>query len=82
MTERDVVLRLDRRRALVFFEFLTRFGDGGRLSIEHQAEQRVLWDLCADLERDLVEPFRPDYDVLLRDARQHVADDQTPRGRP
>ncbi len=79
MSGDDVVLRLDRRRALVFFEFLSRFGDAGQLSIGHQAEERVLWDLCADLERELVEPLRPDYDTLLRDARQQVADDQAPR---
>ena len=79
MSGQDVMLRLDRRRALVFFEFLSRFSENAKLSIEHQAEERVLWDLCADLERGLDEPLRLNYDQLLDDARQRVADDLEPR---
>ncbi len=78
MTDEDVVLRLDRHRALVLFEFLSRFGDDASLSIKHQAEERVLWDLCGALQRELVEPFRPDYDQLLDAARKWVADDTEP----
>ena len=81
MSDEDVVLRLDRRRALVFFDFLSRFSDDEKLSINHQAEERVLWDLCADLERELVEPLRPDYDQLLANSRKVVADDLEPRKR-
>lgn len=74
MSADKISLELSASQALVLFELLSRFSDSDRLSIEHQAEQRVLWDLCADLESQLVEPFRPDYDKLLLDARQRVAD--------
>jgi hypothetical protein len=74
MTAEQVPLRLSRAHAIVLFEFLSRFSQQERLTIEHQAEERVLWDLCADLERELAEPFRADYADILRGARELVAD--------
>ena len=71
---------MNGNEALVLFEFLSRFSEEGRLTIEHQAEQRVLWGLCAVLETQLVEPFRSDYDQLLRNARDLVADPREPEG--
>jgi hypothetical protein len=74
MSEDQISLRLPRAHALVLFEFLSRHSETDRLSIEHPSEERVLWDLCADLERQLVEPFRPDYKDVLERARTTVAD--------
>ncbi len=78
MSETQALLHLNQSQALMLFEFLSRFSQDGRLAIEHQAEERVLWDLCAILERQLVEPLRPDYDQLLRKARDLVADPLEP----
>ena len=72
--EEEVVITLPRAQALVLFEFLSRFSDDKKLEIQDQAEERVLWDMCCDLERVLVEPFRSDYDVLLQRARDSVRD--------
>ncbi len=71
-----VIIELSRAEALVLFELLSRWSESGADSvpIEHQAEQRVLWNLEAVLERTLHEPFRADYDDLLAQARQTVAD--------
>ena len=69
-----ISLELTRMEALVFFAFLRRYEDRGRLAIEDQAEQRVLWDLCAMLESSLHEPLSPDYGQLLAQARASVRD--------
>ncbi len=69
-----ISLELTRLEALVFFEFLHRYTDRGRLAIEDQAEQRVLWDLCAMLESALEESLVPGYAELLARARASVRD--------
>jgi hypothetical protein len=75
MTQRkDVKLTLKRSHALVLFEFLSRYSEDRKLEIRDQSEQRVLWDLCCDLERVLEEPLRPDYSTLLEIARKEVRD--------
>lgn len=74
MTDENASLNLNQDQALVLFEFLWRFSDTDQLSIEDQAEQRVLWDLCCDLERQLVAPLKPDYKNLLEEARARVRD--------
>jgi hypothetical protein len=76
--DEKVVIELSRAHALVLFEFLSRFSDSDdqdrRLEIQDQAEERVLWDMCCDLEKALVEPFSPDYAGLLQRARDTVRD--------
>lgn len=71
-----VTLQLSNPEALVLFEFLARGADGRPedYRVEHQAEQRVLWDLQAMLESKLVEPIVPEYDSLLQRAREEVQD--------
>lgn len=64
MTE-EISLELSHDRALVLFEWLARTGAGEQpAAFEDQAEQRVLWDLEAVLEKRLVEPFKSDYREL------------------
>lgn len=76
VSDDKVVIELSRAHALVLFEFLARFSNGGdhKLEIKDQAEARVLWDMCCDLEKVLTEPFRKDYTELLRHARDVVRD--------
>ena len=71
-----VTLELSNPEALVLFEFLARGADKRpeAYRIEHQAEQRVLWDLQAMLESKMIEPLRPEYDTLLQRAREEVQD--------
>lgn len=69
-----VVIELSCADALVLFEFLSRFSNDDKLEIKDQAEKRVLWDMCCDLETALVEPFRSDYTGLLQKARDVVRD--------
>ncbi len=69
-----VRLELTPDEALVLFELLSRYSDTDTFTIEDQAEQRALWDLCCLLERELAEPFRPDYIQLLQEARDRLRD--------
>lgn len=70
----DITITLSRNESLVFFEFLSRYTEEGRLDIQDQAEQRVLWNLQAALESALPEPFAHDYLQHLQRARQSVRD--------
>jgi len=68
-----VTIELSNHEALVLFEFLHRFDEEG-YRFADQSEQRVLWDVESMLEKQLVEPFSPDYHILLTDARATVRD--------
>lgn len=72
-----VTLTLSSDEALVLFEWLAtadpRAGMGPQF--DDPAEQRVLWNLHAQLERTLIEPFRSDYTQLLAAARVRVRDE-------
>jgi hypothetical protein len=60
--------------AFVHVDFLSRFSQDETLTIAHPAEERVLWDLCCVLEKQVVELFEPDYATKLAAARTRVAD--------
>ena len=74
MTGPPIRLELSVNEALVLFEFLSRYSETDKLSIEDQAEQRVLWNLCCDLEKILIEPFSSNYEQLLKTAREKTRD--------
>lgn len=60
--------------ALVLFEWLSRQNEPANLGFQDQAEERVLWDLLAQLEKALVAPLLPDYRERLANARAAVRD--------
>jgi hypothetical protein len=69
----DVDISLNQDKALVLFEWLTAFNKS-EPTFSDQAEQRVLWDVEALLERALDALFRSDYESLLANARSRVRD--------
>jgi len=75
----QVTIELRNDEALVLFELLTRWSETSErvVHLEHQVEQRVLWDILAGLERYLVEPFMADYADQLAQARRTVQDDES-----
>jgi hypothetical protein len=76
-TDSNVVnISLNRDEAIVLFEFLTRYSEAPqKLRIEHQSEQRVLWDMQAQLESTLQEPINnPSYEKRVAEARESVRD--------
>ena len=68
-------LELTGDEALVLFEFLSRYSNNNILAIEDQAEQQALWDLRCLLEKQLLQPFLPEYDQLLQQARTRLTSD-------
>ena len=75
LPEQNVDLTLSQAEALVLFEFLARFGQDGSLRIEHPAEEQALFNVLAELERQLVEPLMSSYADLLETARAAVRPD-------
>ena len=74
MKEDEVVFTLSKDEAIILFEFTSRFTDTDVLCIEDQTEQRVLWNICASLEKVLREPFDPMWKQILEQARDTVRD--------
>jgi hypothetical protein len=59
-------------RSIVFADFLLRFRDKGRLAVEHEAEEQLLYDLCATVENQLPELFDPQWGALVERSRTAV----------
>ncbi|MFT6867845.1 MAG: hypothetical protein ACJA08_002690 [Cyclobacteriaceae bacterium] len=77
MSDEKVNIQLTKDEAIVLFKFLGRFNknnDSNRF--EDQAETRVLWDIECILEKELSEPFRADYQEIVKKARESVRDDK------
>jgi hypothetical protein len=73
MSEQPITLRLSSDQALVLFDWLSRFNDATNLRFDHAAEQRVLWDVEAMLESQLLVPLDPEYRNMLMMARDRVS---------
>lgn len=76
MSMEKKTIQVSRSEALVLFEFLSRYRENERLDIVDQSEERVLWDILADLETKLTEPFKSDYQELLEKARNEIRDEE------
>lgn len=74
MSGETIKIELNSDEALILFEFLSRYSETDTLTIEDQAEQRILWNLCCDLEKLLVERFSENYRELLETARSRIRD--------
>jgi len=75
MGKENINIQLTKNEALVLFELLGRVNQKNLSGIfEDQSEQRVLWDLEANLEKQLSEPLQPDYFDILTKAREEVRD--------
>ena len=71
----DVTVTLTGDEAVVLFEFLQRFSNTDKLTIEDQAEERALWNLCCLFEKTLVIPFDVSYPEALHSARDRLRDE-------
>jgi hypothetical protein len=64
--------------ALVLFEWIARFNASKQSGFRDQAEQRVLFDMEAVLEKNLAQVFAEDYVALVEKARAAVRDQEQP----
>lgn len=71
----SIAVTLSSEEALVLFEWLTRCDSAGLLEVEDGSEQRVLWKLEGQLEKQLVATLAPNYRELLTAARAAVRDE-------
>ena len=71
-----ICLKLTNEEALVLFDWISRFNEDDKNVFQDQAEQRVLWDIEAMLENQLVEPLDENYNELLKSARDKVRDQE------
>jgi hypothetical protein len=71
MPDDEICIRFSRAEALVLFEWLARVDDAKAAPIEHPAEQKVLWLLEGQLEKQ-VPVFATNYKQLVEDARTIV----------
>jgi len=69
---KKISIELTNNEALVLVEFLLRFRDKEKLSIEDEAEEQILWDLVALLESEVPELLDENYGELLEKAREIV----------
>lgn len=78
MTENnEITIRLNKDEALVLLEFLSRFNTEEHKDIfQDQAEEKTLWQIEGQLEKILVEPFMPNYQDILIEARNRLRDKQ------
>jgi len=75
MNQNKIAIELSKDEALVFFEFLGRISKKQfKRLFEDQADQRVLWNIEANLEKQLSEPFQSDYLKIITKAIQSVRD--------
>lgn len=70
-----IIIELSNDEALVLLNWLFRFNEmDNKNFIEDQAEERVLWDIEAVLEKSMTETLSKDYTELLSKARDKVRD--------
>lgn len=73
----EITIKLSKDEALVLFDFLSRINDKELKEIfEDQAEQKALWILEGHLEKQLVEPFKPEYEDIISEARNKIRDEE------
>ncbi|MBN9295195.1 MAG: hypothetical protein J0G96_14555 [Flavobacteriia bacterium] len=70
-----IILELSNEEALVLLNWLFRFNEtDNTVFFEDQAEERVLWDIEAALEKTMPETFSDNYSELLLKARNKLRD--------
>jgi hypothetical protein len=71
----EIKIDLTSDQALVLFDFLDRLKSTDNSAIfADQAEQRVLWDIEAMLEKVLVDSLKSNYPDLLKASRDKIRD--------
>ena len=72
--KKEIAIFLNEDEALVLLEWLTKFNekDDPSLFEDKEAEERILFDLEASLEKIILETFKGNYLEILSKARQNI----------
>lgn len=74
----SIKVEMTNEEALVFLDWLFRFNEGNHSDLfNDQAEERVLWNLEASLEKVISTVFEKNYSEILEKAREIVRDKNT-----
>jgi hypothetical protein len=73
ISDESVTLIVGRAEALVLFEMLANLGFSRVLEMPGPAERLALARLHGVLEKTLVEPFMPNYQTLIEEARSKLS---------
>lgn len=71
-----IEVELSKDEALILFECLAQLDERDALPAKDQAEEKVFWTIQAQLESKLVEPFDPEYRVLVERAKARLSNEQ------
>jgi DNA primase len=70
-----ILLELTKEEAIVLLDWLSRFNEDEKPDLfKDQAEERVLWDMEASIEKIISETFDNNYAEILSKAREKVRD--------
>jgi len=73
MESNEITIKLTKDEALVLFELLSRFSENDNKEIfQDAAEEKALWVIEEQLEKILVEPFKPNYQDIIQEARNRI----------
>ena len=75
MADRPIQITLTRSQALVLFEWMSKLEDVGGIPVSFESEQRVLWRVEGQLEKQIDCLFDPNYAQLVDEARAEVLTD-------
>lgn len=73
---KEVKISLTEEEAWVLFELTRRFSDSDKLSIEDQAEERALWNLCCIFEKTMHQESNLEYKDFIAKCREKLRDEQ------
>ena len=73
--DKYVLINLSNDEAIVLLEWLTKFNQQEHSSsFEDPSEKRVLFDLETNLEKQISDTFKKDYNNILSKAREKIRD--------
>lgn len=64
-------IELNDAETLVLYDWLKRISEDGEY-FQDISEQEVLWTIEAQMDKVLVEPFKPNYVEIIAEARKQV----------
>ena len=73
---KEVKITLTEDEAWVLFDLTRRFSDSDKLSIEDQAEERALWNLCCIFESTLHQESDLEYKDFISECRGRLRDEK------
>jgi len=70
-------IELTEDEAWVLFELTRRFSETDELTIEDQAEERALWNLCCVFEKSLHQESDIEYKSFIKQCRDRLRDEHS-----